>query len=294
MSDWREIVVHAPAGQAEHVCAALEACGALSITYQDDAGDPILEPPPGATPLWPATRVIGLFAAPAPVDAVRRALRERLGDEPRWEERPLPDRDWTLAWADHFRPMRFGSRLWVIPSDHPPPADGIAIRLDPGLAFGTGTHPTTALCLTWLDHNAPRLQGAHVIDYGCGSGILAIAAARLGAARVDAIDIDPQALTATADNAAKNGVADRIHLHRPEAPVPAGAAHVLLANILANPLKALAPRLSALLAADGHLVLSGILTHQAEAVAEAYRIQGFAIVRREDQEEWTCLHLSRA
>jgi len=291
MGDWLEIVVHAPPGTEALCSEVLEAAGALSITYQDDGGQALLEPAPGETPLWSATRVIGLFPAATPTQAVIDGLAERLGETPAWEARPLPDRDWTLAWADHFRPMRFGTGLWVAPSDVPPPGPGTVLRLDPGLAFGTGTHPTTALCLTWLDGHRDLVQGARVVDYGCGSGILAIACALLGAEAVDAVDIDPQALTATAENAAKNGVAGRIHPRPPEPP-PSPGADLLIANILANPLIELRPRFARLLRPGGRLLLSGILEEQAPAVETAYD-EGFAIVRREIQEGWVCLECLR-
>jgi len=172
------------------------------VTFQDAADQPLFEPPPGATPLWQATRVVGLFSHDADIPAVLERLAAALAPAPlpEWHLNPLEDRDWVRAWMDDFRPMRFGERLWIIPGEaDPPEADAVNIRLDPGLAFGTGTHPTTAMCLRWLDAHPPADQT--VIDYGCGSGILAIAAARLGATRVIGVDTDPQALLATADNA---------------------------------------------------------------------------------------------
>ena len=249
----------------------LLAAGALSITLQDAADTPVLEPAPGTTPLWPEIRITALFAATADVQAVAQLLSAAFPDRSlQISTEVLDDRPWEREWLKDFRPLRFGRRLWVCP-DGQRPADAAAdccyIDLDPGLAFGTGTHPTTALCLEWLDGAA--LDGKHVIDYGCGSGILAIAALKLGAATALAIDIDPQALLATRDNALRNGVAARLTVAG--APPPAVTGDVLLANILAEPLEKLAPQLSALVAPRGHLVMSGLLEHQAEAVAMCYR-----------------------
>jgi ribosomal protein L11 methyltransferase len=182
----------------------------------------------------------------------------------------LADRAWEREWLKDFKPMRFGKRLWICPGGQLPtaePSSAVMIELDPGLAFGTGTHPTTALCLEWLD--SADIAGKRVIDYGCGSGILAIAAAKLGASVVSAVDIDPQALIATRDNAERNGVA---HLITPELVENARLmpADVLLANILAGPLESLAPTFASLVRTGGRLVLSGILRNQAEAVATTY------------------------
>jgi ribosomal protein L11 methyltransferase len=245
--------------------------GAQAVTLEDSADAPVYEPAPGETPLWPRTRVVGLFDAAVDVAAVQAALCTALGVEqlPGWRVEALADRDWERAWLESFRPMRFGRRLWVCPSEYPPPEpEAVNIRLDPGLAFGTGTHATTALCLEWLD--SANLAGKRVLDYGCGSGILAIAAAQLGAHAVWAVDIDPQALTATRDNAARNGMADRVSTCLPEE-LPAMQVDVLLANILAGPLVELAPRLVSLLRPDATLVLSGILEDQAASVMGAYR-----------------------
>ncbi|HID50127.1 MAG TPA: 50S ribosomal protein L11 methyltransferase, partial [Chromatiales bacterium] len=256
---------------AEQLSDLLSASGACAVTLQDGANQPLFEPPPGATPLWGATRVVGLFEAGADIKAVLAALATALAPSPlpSWHLNPLEDRDWVRAWMDDFRPMRFGERLWIVPGELPPPDPGaVNIRLDPGLAFGTGTHPTTAMCLHWLDAHPPR--DCTVIDYGCGSGILAIAAARLGARAIQAVDTDPQALLATTDNAQRNAVADRIATVPPDA-VPPEPANLLLANILAGPLLELAPRLATRVRPGGHIVLSGILAGQADAVQAAYR-----------------------
>jgi len=268
---WFEVSLSVDRSEVAAAEAALEAAGALSITLQDNADNPVLEPGPGATPLWPVVQVRGLFEHSTNRAAVVRALEETLEihepDRIDWLE--VGDRDWQRAWMDRFRPMRFGRRLWVVPGGMtiPPEPENVEILLDPGLAFGTGTHPTTALCLQWLD--AADLAGRRVVDYGCGSGILAIAAALLGAGEIFAVDNDPQALEATAANAARNGVGDLIHGGLPEA-FSAADADVVLANILAGPLVELAPVLGGCAAPGGRIVLSGLLEEQLEQVAAAY------------------------
>lgn len=248
---------------------ALFELGAVSVTLEDAADDPVLEPGPGETPLWPTVVVKALFDPDTEPAKLVRALAEAMpgGPTPRFEV--LADRPWERVWLEDFRPMRFGRRLWVCPGGLPAGDDeAIRIELDPGLAFGTGTHPTTALCLEWLD--GQDLAGCSVVDYGCGSGILAIAAAKLGAAHVLAVDIDPQALIAARDNALRNHVAGALTVTRDPTLAPRSA-DVLLANILAGPLVELAPRFATALVPDGRLVLSGLLPEQADAVTAAYR-----------------------
>jgi ribosomal protein L11 methyltransferase len=248
----------------EAVCKAL---GALSVTFTDLRDDPLLEPAPGEMRLWPATRVKALL--PEDVDAgVARAMLAAALELRDIEVETLADRAWEREWLRDFRAMRFGRRLWICPH-HDTVADpaAVVVRLDPGLAFGTGTHATTALCLEWLDaHLEP---GVTLIDYGCGSGVLSIAAARLGARAVWAWDIDPQALVATRDNAEANGVADRVHVASAAERLPAGA-DLVVANILATTLCELAPRIASLVRAGGQAVLSGILAEQAHEVTRAY------------------------
>ncbi len=257
---------------AERLEDLLLEVGAQAVTLTDAADEPVLEPAPGATPLWSHTRVTGLFAADAPTTRITRTLSQRLGRDPLpgLQVELLEDQDWVRAWMDHYHPMRFGRRLWICPSGQSvedTQTDSVIVQLDPGLAFGTGTHPSTALCLAWLD--GQDLAGTTVIDYGCGSGVLAVAAALLGAAEVWAVDIDPQAETATRANAERNGVAERIHVGPPEL-VRGKKADVLVANILAGPIMALAPHLHALLAPGGRLALAGILARQAQEVVDAY------------------------
>jgi len=248
---------------------ALFELGALSVTLEDAADDPVLEPAPGETPLWPTVIVKAVFGAEAHADVIAACLAQALPDAPAPRFAQLPDKAWEREWLKDFRPMRFGRRLWVCPGGLPAgdPA-AVRIELDPGLAFGTGTHPTTAMCLEWLD--GEDVAGEAVVDYGCGSGILAIAAARLGAASVLAMDIDPQALIATQENAGRNGVAARIAVTA-DPTLAAGSADLLLANILAGPLVGLAPRFAQAVRAGGRLALSGLLLEQADTVTAAYR-----------------------
>jgi len=250
---------------------ALLDCGAVSVTLQDNADEPVLEPGVGETPLWSATRVVALFTEDAAIEIVLATLVEQFPQLPAWQLERVEDQAWERAWMADFQPMRFGRRLWVCPSwCEPPDPHGVVLALDPGLAFGTGTHPTTALCLEWLD--SIDLANATVLDYGCGSGILAIAALLLGAAEAIAVDNDPQALIATQDNAQRNGIdPQRLRTFTPEQLPPALLADVTVANILAGPLQSLAPALAAHTRASGCVALSGILEEQAEAVAAAYR-----------------------
>jgi ribosomal protein L11 methyltransferase len=251
--------------------------GATSITLEDAEDSPVLEPAPGTTPLWPRVKLKALFDSDIARDRVLDSLRAVGKDASDAHFEVIADGAWEREWLKDFKPMRFGQGLWICPggqmpsdesrlSDHEsrPPC---IITLDPGLAFGTGTHPTTALCLDWLDGHDVR--GQRVIDFGCGSGILAIAAAKLGAREVIAVDIDPQALQATVDNARRNGVENRIAVSSVEE-IPSTSADVVLANILAEPLKTLAPRFGELVKPGGRIVLSGILALQARDVAEQY------------------------
>jgi ribosomal protein L11 methyltransferase len=235
--------------------------------------------------LWQNTRVVGLFTEETDLDQVLQTLQANLKPEPlpRYTHEILEDKVWERVWMDEFKPICFGTRLWICPSwCEPPQSDAVNIKLDPGLAFGTGTHPTTALCLKWLDANPPR--GLEVIDYGCGSGILAVAAAMLDAKQVWAIDHDPQAVLATNENAAINQVSQRITAG--DATIaPAHKVDLLLANILAQPLIEFAEKFAGMVEPQGQIVLSGILDHQAEEVINAYK-NHFDIDPVAQQEEW--------
>jgi ribosomal protein L11 methyltransferase len=263
---------------------ALLAAGAASITLEDAGDDPVLEPPPGSTPLWPRVRIKALFDSATDPDALRAMFPDATFEH-------IADRAWEREWLKDFRPMRFGRRLWICPGGQRPAPDESTdppclIELDPGLAFGTGTHPTTALCLEWLD-SAPLL-GKLVVDYGCGSGVLAIAALKLGAVAAVAIDIDPQALLATRENAARNQVLERLTVAVPDE-APRGSAEILLANILAEPLTELAPAFAERVQAGGSIVLSGLLSSQAAPVASRYAAW-FDMRPATIRDDWALLH----
>jgi ribosomal protein L11 methyltransferase len=266
-----------------------ENLGAVAVTLGDAGDEPMLEPGPGETPLWQATRISGLFEGDTHVDALRSAINQALNTDSSRSltlER-LEDRDWERAWMDQFHPMRFGERLWIRPGGQKiDQDDAVIIDLDPGLAFGTGTHQTTALCLTWLD--AHEVRGKTVIDFGCGSGVLAIAALKLGALRAIAIDHDPQAVLATRENAERNRVADRIEvLHSDD--FTARTADIVMANILANILTDLSPKILGLVNPGGRLVMSGILRAQAKAVTRAYA-DHIEFEPPQTRDDWVLLH----
>jgi ribosomal protein L11 methyltransferase len=249
--------------------AAAFGSGALSVTLTDTRDDAVLEPKPGEVRLWPATRLQALFADGSDCGALLAGLAQQLGVDPaRIQPRLIEDRLWEREWLKDFHAMRFGARLWVCPHHElVADPDAVIVLLDPGLAFGTGTHATTAMCLSWLDANAP--SAAQVIDFGCGSGILAIAALKLGAARAWCHDIDPQALLATRENAQANGVAEATVICAGIAELPTGV-DVLLANILSGPLCELAPHFATLVRPGGHVILSGLMQHQEAEVTAAY------------------------
>jgi ribosomal protein L11 methyltransferase len=262
---------------------ALEDVGALAVTLLDaEAETPneraILEPGVGEMPIWDAVSLSALFDADADPLVLLAAL-ESFDPALDWTNasfRKVEDQDWVRAWMDQYVPLHFGDRTWIVPWNHDLPEgadtpDAAVVRLDPGLAFGSGTHPTTALCLRWLDALAAdgRLQGRTVLDFGCGSGILALAALKLGAARAIGVDNDPQAILATADNAERNGVDDRLAVHLPQ-DAPADTYPIVVANILASALDALAELLAARVAPGGRIALSGILVGQEDALLVRY------------------------
>ncbi|SEQ05782.1 ribosomal protein L11 methyltransferase [Rosenbergiella nectarea] len=283
---WIQIKINTTGSHAEQLAEALEETGAVSVTFQDTHDNPVYEPLPGETRLWGDTDIIGLFDAETDMATVvtMMAAHPLLGEGFHHKIEQIEDKDWEREWMDNFHPMRFGERLWICPSWRDvPDANAVNVMLDPGLAFGTGTHPTTSLCLTWLD--GLDLEGKTVIDFGCGSGILAIAALKLGASRAIGIDIDPQAIQASRDNAARNGVADKLELYLPHEQPENLQADVVVANILAGPLRELAPLIRVLPVAGGELGLSGILASQAESVCEAYA-QHFVLDPVAEKEEW--------
>ena len=283
--NWLQFVMDLEALHPDEVEDAFLRLGACSVTLSDAGDDPVLEPAPGETPLWSRTRITGLFASDADMDIFRAALQNELQVEqlPPHHTETLRDRAWEREWLRDFGPMRFGERLWICPTDPendvggpsgplgpegPPGVEtAVIVRLDPGLAFGTGTHPTTALCLEWLD--GIDLAGKTVLDYGCGSGVLAIAALKLGAVRATGMDIDPQAVIATRQNAEANDVGAHVTVVGADSEIE-GEFDVVLANILAGPLAEFADSITSRLAEDGMLALSGVLCEQARDVRAAY------------------------
>jgi ribosomal protein L11 methyltransferase len=267
-----------------------EACfdfGALAVSYTDQRDDPILEPAPGEFRLWPHSRLQALYSFETSPEDLISGLSHVLRLEPaRFTLETLADRVWEREWLRDFHPMCFGRKLWVAPHHaHVHTQGAVIVRLDPGLAFGTGTHATTAMCLAWLDEHVG--EGQVAIDYGCGSGVLAVAAAKLGARSAYAYDIDPQALTATRDNSAANDVGQAVQVVDTDAELPGGV-DLLMANILCGPLCELAPRFAALIRPGGRIVLAGLLATQAEEVRDAHA-PWFDIEPFATREGWTAL-----
>jgi len=288
---WLQLRLDTVPGDVARLEELLLASGAVAVTLEDNADQPLLEPGVGETPLWGQTRLSGLYPADADMEAVLGRFPAHVLQRVAHRVEILEDRDWEREWMQHYRPMRFGDRLWVCPSWLQPPAPGaVNLLLDPGLAFGTGTHPTTALCLTELD--SLPLAGQSVVDYGCGSGILAVAALLLGADAALGVDNDPQALVASRDNARRNGLADaRLELAPPggfDAGRWRGRAQTVVANILAGPLMALSDTLLDFLAPGGTLLLSGLLASQAEELIDHYAPR-IALGVAGERDGWVCL-----
>jgi ribosomal protein L11 methyltransferase len=288
-----ELIIGCSEAEQPRIEAALEDVGALSVTLLDADADTsneraILEPGVGEQPLWQALELCALFPAEADRDALLHAIEsfDPGVDLSGVRFREVEDQDWTRAWMDRFQPMQFGHRLWIYPWNMEPPADPptpqAIVRLDPGLAFGTGTHPTTALCLEWLD--GLDLDGRRVLDFGCGSGVLAIAALKLGASAAVGIDNDPQAIAASRDNAERNGVGEQLALYLPD-DAPAEVFPVVVANILAGALDALAEQLAAACVPGGRIALSGILAGQEQALLERYA-PWFDALEATQREDW--------
>lgn len=291
---WLELRFTCDAATADRIAGHLDACGALSVSLADAEDQPLYEPAPGSTPLWSSTRVSGLFAGDRDADALIAEIRRRLSPDPLPEAHVavIADREWAASHRDAFAPICFGDRIWVVPSWSPLPAlksGQVIMRMDPGLAFGTGGHPTTRMCLGWLA--GEDVVGREVVDYGCGSGILAVAAALLGARRVWAVDNDDQALTATRANVAANGVAAVVHACAPGS-LPPLTAHLLVSNILANTLNTLAETLSALLRPGGRMALAGILADQSSGVMRHFA-PWCALEPADQHDDWVLLAGSR-
>ena len=283
---WIQLRLNSTNEKAESISDFLEELGSVSVTFMDSQDTPIFEPLPGETRLWGNTDVIALFDAETDMQPILTALQgsRLLDDDFAYKIEQIEDKDWEREWIDNFHPMQFGQRLCICPRWREiPDPNAVNVMLDPGLAFGTGTHPTTALCLEWLD--SLDLAGKTVIDFGCGSGILAIAALKLGAKSAIGIDIDPQAILASRNNAEANGVADRLQLFLSDEKPTDLKADVVVANILAGPLKELYPIISQLVKPQGDLGLSGILETQAQSVCDAYA-QTFDLAPVAVREEW--------
>lgn len=287
-TDWIQIKLRTTNQSADTIAELLEQLGALAVSYTDAEDSPILEPKPGERRLWPNTEVTGLLEQGTDPKPILAVLKQLLGDHIPMVATTLEDKNWIRAWMDQFKPLKFGQHLWICPSwlsvDE---KDSVVVMLDPGLAFGTGTHPTTSLCLSYLD--SLDLKDKDVLDYGCGSGILAIAALKLGAKSATGVDIDEQALIASKENAHRNGVEDKLQLimgtdkklDLPQFPIT-------VANILAGPLAELEPIIASLTQLGGKLALSGILTEQADSVIEAYS-KDFVMNKVKDLDGWALL-----
>ena len=286
---WLQLRLITTEEYAEAVGDALMEIGALSVTLMDAEDVPIFEPGPGETPLWQNIQMMVLFDAGTDTEFLLASWQQNALSRHTSAEKfeLLEDKDWEREWMDRFEPMQFGERLWICPSWKPiPDANAVNVMLDPGLAFGTGTHPTTALCLQWLD--SIDLNGKTVIDFGCGSGILAIAALKLGACKVYAVDIDPQAIIATEENARRNAVMDnRLEVGMPEL-IEGIQVDVVVANILAGPLQSLAAQISGHCNNHAKLALSGLLDSQAESIRQTY-LHWFDMEPPVFQEEWSRL-----
>ena len=286
---WWQFSLNCQASELEQVENLLQDLGALSLSLSDAGDEPIYEPLPGTTPVWQESVVTATFGAETDPEIlyqqITAALPNHLASSLR--QHSLRDQDWEQAYKQHFRPIQCAPDLWIVPSwSTPPDPEATSIQLDPGLAFGTGSHPTTALCLAWLALNRPA--GIRVIDYGCGSGILAIAALKLGAAAVVAVDIDAQALSACAANARANAIeADQIQVSLPET-MDRSPAELLIANILAGPLIELALRFAGLVKAGGQILLSGVLKSQLEDIQLAYQ-PFFRLEPAQSRGDWACI-----
>lgn len=289
--NWLQLRLDTNPVQAENLEALMLAGGAVAVTMEDNADQPVLEPAVGETPLWGEIRLTGLYPADTDMDAVLAHFPEDMLARTNYRVEILEDKDWEREWMQHYQPMQFGRRLWICPSWLAPPDPGaINLLLDPGLAFGTGTHPTTSLCLTELD--GMNLENQVVVDYGCGSGILAVAALKLGAVQALGVDNDPQALAASRDNAGRNGIGeerfplalpgrfDRDHWQQ--------RADTVIANILAGPLMELSETLLHFLKPGGRLMLSGLLDTQAPGMIEHYA-PGISLSVVGEHEGWVCL-----
>jgi len=287
---WLRILIDANRDEGPVVEQVLEEHGAVSVSFEDRADEPVFELQPGDAPLWSETRITGLFPEDSDPAAILLAVETALGHTPlETRVEKLADQDWERVWLERFQPTEVGKNLWICPTHmDPPQPDAVTVFIDPGLAFGSGTHPTTAMCLDWLSNQ--DLQDCTVLDYGCGSGILAIAALKLGAREAWGVDIDPRALEVTMDNARINKVSERMHTCLPEQ-LDHEPFDNMVANILSGPLIGLREEFNRLLKPGGGIALSGILDSQAGEVEQAYT-DGFALVPQH-RDGWTLLFGAR-
>jgi ribosomal protein L11 methyltransferase len=288
---WQELRFSTTPDQLENLESWLFEQGALAVTLEDNADEPLLEPGPGETPLWQNIKLVALFEVGINLSPILASVPQQWVTASADAANFVPDQDWERAWMENFEPLKMGKRLWICPSwCEPPDPHAVNINLDPGLAFGTGTHPTTAMCLGELD--ATIQPGINLIDYGCGSGILAIAGLKLGATKAFAVDNDPQAVTATWDNAQRNAITqdqlDVFLVSQADTQGRLQPADLVIANILAGPLEALAPTLIDLMNPGGRLILAGLLSEQAAALIEAYK-PWVALSAVQELEGWTLL-----
>ena len=284
---WLQITVATDEEQANYIEGLLEDLSALSITLKDAEDNPVLEPDLGTTPLWQKTLITALFSADTAAAMVQLHLEQQGISAANITAEVIEDRDWEREWMTYFHPMQFGKKLWICPSWHTPEdPQAVNLMLDPGLAFGTGTHPTTSLCLTWLD--SQNLKGKTITDYGCGSGVLAIASLLLGATSATGTDIDPQALEASEQNAHRNNVEHRLSLYMAEQMPENLQSDAVIANILAGPLISLAPTLAAMTRPGGSIALSGILKEQESEVSNAY-LPFFELTASQYKDDWVLL-----
>lgn len=290
---WIQAIIEVPSEQTTELEDLLMAIGAQAVTMRDATDQPIYEPKIGTTPLWSTVTLIALFDAEQPLELQMKQLAALYIEEyeqpfPQYKLELVEDKDWVREWMDQFKPMPFGERLWICPSWlEPEDPNAINLKLDPGLAFGTGTHPTTSMCLKWLD--TADIENKTIFDFGCGSGILGIAAMLLGAKSLVGIDIDPQAVLASNENTERNNVDEsKVSFHLPE-DAPSVKTEVVLANILAGPLVELKDSILSYLLPGGQLVLSGILASQAQNVTQAYE-QHCTITSIEEDDGWVRIH----
>lgn len=280
-----QIIIQTTRDEAEHMSDALEEMEALAITLEDAEDNPLFQLQPQEMPLWETVNVKALFPETTSLDSIIMQLTDHLNPETpmTYQSALIEDQDWVRLTQQHFQPQCYANQLWICPSWHTEPLSGQVVSIDPGLAFGTGTHPTTSLCLNWLAHNPPTHKT--VIDYGCGSGILALAALALGATHVYAVDHDEQALVATSNNAQLNSdITDSLTVCYPEE-LPEIKTDVIIANILSGPLISLEPTLRKLIKPAGTLILSGLLEQEVPIILEAYQ-QHFDIIEVTTQEQW--------